>query len=153
MTITELREEIAIELDAMQTVVTELEQLNQDVAERLPTLREKTAAGAFLAQFYTGVENILKRICAFYGVPVPEGMQWHISLFKHFCAPAHSSLPVLFDDDLATRLAPFRNFRHAFAHAYGFQLHWERMRPGIAEVEVIFQRFQHVILTFLQSLS
>jgi hypothetical protein len=36
--------------------------LQGDVASREPTVREKTAAAAFLAQFYNGVEIILKRI-------------------------------------------------------------------------------------------
>jgi hypothetical protein len=152
MTNTELREEIEIELDSLQTIVTELSQLDQDIGDHRPTLREKTAAGAFLAQFYTGIENILKRICTFYAMPLPEGTQWHITLFKYFCEPARPPLPILFDDDFATRLSSFRNFRHAFFHAYGFQLDWERMRPGIAEIERIFQRFHQILLSFLQSL-
>jgi len=34
-------------------------------------LRDKTAAAAFLAQFYSGIENILKRISRFYHVNLP----------------------------------------------------------------------------------
>ena len=59
----ELRAQIDIEFDAIQVIVNELNALLQDVGNREPTLREMTAAGAFLAQFYSGVENILKRIC------------------------------------------------------------------------------------------
>jgi len=58
-TVDELKAEIAIELDLLQQVVNELEVLRRDVAAREPTVREKTAAAAFLAQFYTGIENIL----------------------------------------------------------------------------------------------
>jgi hypothetical protein len=39
----------------------------------IPTVREQTAAAAFLAQFYNGIENILKRISIFYEVPLPTG--------------------------------------------------------------------------------
>ena len=66
MKATELQEEISIELEAMQIVVTELAALQNDTINREPTLREKTAAAAFLAQFYNGVENILKRICLYH---------------------------------------------------------------------------------------
>jgi hypothetical protein len=56
----DLREEIAIELEAMTQVVAELLALQQDVTGREVTVREKTAAAAFLAQFYNGLENILE---------------------------------------------------------------------------------------------
>jgi hypothetical protein len=52
----ELREEIALELEAIEATINELFALQEDVAEREPTVREKTAAAAFLAQFYNGVE-------------------------------------------------------------------------------------------------
>lgn len=61
----ELREEIAVELEPMEMTVKELLSLQRDVAHREPTVRENTAAAAFLAQFYNGLENILKRISHF----------------------------------------------------------------------------------------
>ena len=58
----ELHEEIAVELEDMEMIVDELLALQRDLAHREPTTREKTAAAAFLAQFYNGLENIFKRI-------------------------------------------------------------------------------------------
>ena len=55
----ELRKEIDIELELLESTLKELAALRNDVDEREPTVREKTAAGAFLAQFYGGIENIL----------------------------------------------------------------------------------------------
>ncbi|MCF6147691.1 MAG: hypothetical protein E3K37_03435 [Candidatus Kuenenia sp.] len=69
MTSDELKEEINIELESIETVLQELSLLRKDMADREPTVREKTAASAFMAQFYSGVENILKRISYFYNVP------------------------------------------------------------------------------------
>lgn len=65
MTPDDLREDIDNELEAMQLIVNELGSIQLDLKRREPTLREKTAATAFLAQFYNGVENILKRISFF----------------------------------------------------------------------------------------
>ncbi len=73
MTPAELREDVGVELEALETIVQELMSLQADVADCAPTVREQTAAAAFLAQFYTGVENILKRISAYHNVPVPTG--------------------------------------------------------------------------------
>jgi hypothetical protein len=57
-----LKEEIGIELELMDKVVNELLSLKEDLSGREPTIREKTATAAFLAQWYHGVENIIKRI-------------------------------------------------------------------------------------------
>ena len=62
MNLADLEQEIAVELEALQTTVDELLALQHDAADREPTVREKTAAAAFLAQFYNGVENILFRL-------------------------------------------------------------------------------------------
>lgn len=150
MTHEELREEIEIELDSVAEMVREVVQLYRDVAEDSPSIREKTAAGAFLAHFYNGIENILKRISRFYAVPLPQGANWHVALFRQFCE-SEGPLPVLFDETLAAKLGPFRNFRHLFFHTYGFQLDWERMRSGVGQIEEIFQDFKNAVLSFLES--
>ena len=51
MTVEDLKEEISIELEFMETVVHELLSLKNELEHREPTVREKTAAGAFLAQY------------------------------------------------------------------------------------------------------
>ena len=66
MTPGELFDEIVIDFDALDQTLAELIALQADLAERNPTVREKAAAATFLAQLYSGVENILKRINRFY---------------------------------------------------------------------------------------
>jgi len=149
----ELREEIAVELELMDATVQELLALQRDAAERELTVREKTAAAAFLAQFYNGVENIFKRISRFHAVPLPTGDTWHVDLFKRFCFPPQEPLPALLDDPLASDLAPFRKFRHVVYHGYGFQLEWNRMAEGIASVEDVFSRFKSRLVDYLRTLE
>lgn len=146
-----LREEISIELEAISQVVRELISLNQDLGKQDPTVREKTAAAAFLAQFYNGIENILKRICIYYEVRVPEGENWHVSLFQMFSNPAQEPLPTLFEHKLAETLAPYRRFRHVVFHSYGFQLEWKKMIRGIEEIEQVFIELEKAITQFLSS--
>jgi len=52
MTVEDLREEISIELENIIKTLEELSALQRDTEGREPTIREKTAAAAFLAQFY-----------------------------------------------------------------------------------------------------
>lgn len=138
----ELREEIAIELELMEATVGEINALRQDVAGREPTIREKTAAAAFLAQFYGGVENILKRIHRFHDLPLPAGDTWHADLFLRYCSPPFDNLPVLFDETLASAMAPYRKFRHVVYHGYGFQMDWDRMIVGIENISDVFNKFR-----------
>lgn len=148
-----LGEEIAVELEALETTVDELLALQQDVAHREPTVRENAAAAAFLAQFYNGIENILKRICHYHNVPLPKGETWHTELFQRFCSPAYADLPLLFDGPLAAALAPYRRFRHVAFHSYGFQLDWSRMAEGVANVQTVFEQLKQSLSDYLKSIS
>jgi hypothetical protein len=152
MTPADLREEIAIELEAMAEIVKELLALQQDVAQKDPSIREKTAGAAFLAQFYNGLENILKRISLYHNIPLPVGPNWHVDLFQRFAMP-HPGLPQLFDDSLAADLAPYRRFRHVAFHSYGFGLDWNRMVEGIGAIQDVFERFQVNLNSYLQTLD
>jgi hypothetical protein len=149
VTLEELTEQIDIELQSMAKIVEELVSLHQELSHRTPTVREKTAASAFLAQFYNGVENILKRISRFCSVPLPANESWHVDLFKRFCIPAYPPLPGLFDSYLAVKLSAYRKFRHVVHHGYGFQIEWERMREGIEHLEEIFTLFQEKLGEYL----
>jgi hypothetical protein len=149
----ELREEIAVEIEALEAIASELSALQKDVAGGEPTVREKTAAAAFLAQFYNGIENILKRISSYHAVPLPTGDTWHIDLFERFCSPPYSSLPVLFGESLASTLAPYRRFRHVAFHAYGFQLDWSRLAEGVAGVPEVLQRVKASLADYMQTID
>ncbi len=149
----ELSEEVITELGLMAEVVGELASLHQDTSERKPTVREKAAAAIFMAQFYNGIENILKRLSYFYDVPLPTGESWHVELFKRFRLPGYPALPILFDNELASALAPYRNFRHVVFHSYCLQLDWSRMSEGVAHVESIFQEFKAKILAHLETIA
>ena len=152
MTADELKAEIAVEFAALRQVANELEALRADVAGREPTVREKTAAAAFLAQFYSGIENILKRLSRFHGVALPAGENWHFDLFKRFCLPEQPPLPVLFDYALARQLGPFRRFRHVLHHSYGFQIEWDRMREGVEHVAQVLAAFQDRVEAHLKTM-
>lgn len=149
----ELHEEIAVELEAIEMTVDELVALQRDTAHREPTTREKTAAAAFLAQFYNGLENIFKRIYRYHGLDLPTGETWHVELFQSFCTPGHSDLPQLFEEDLAAALAPYRRFRHVVFHSYGFQLDWSRMADGVENIEKIFEQIKSSLSDYLRSVD
>jgi hypothetical protein len=153
VTLPELREEIALELGHIETTVAEALSLRDDVGARDASNREKTAAAAFLAQFYGGTQNILKRLCRYHGVPLPFGDTWHIDLFQRFCAPAAAPLPVLFDAILAPAFSGYRKFRHVVHHGYGFQLDWPRILEGLDRLDEAFRGFRDRLERYLHDLD
>jgi hypothetical protein len=52
MTAQELHKEISLELEFIETTLKELSDIKNDIADREPAVREKTAVAAFIAQFY-----------------------------------------------------------------------------------------------------
>jgi hypothetical protein len=137
----------------MTVVVSESVSLQHDIDGREPTIREKTAAAAFLAQFYNGLENILKRVSHYHGIAIPTGDNWHIELFQRFCKPILPGFPTLFSETLAAQLAPYRRFRHVALHSYGFTLDWRRMQEGIIALPKIFVEVQDALLRYLHAIE
>ncbi len=148
----DLKAEIDIGIESIETALEKLAALYVDVGTRRPTVREKTAAATFLAQFYGGIENILKRISLFHNMPIPTGKTWQMDLFKRFCIPSYRSLPELIDEFLASGLSPYRRFRHVFHHSYSFELEWERMKEGIERAPHLFVCFKETVLKYAQDL-
>ncbi|HET6568038.1 MAG TPA: hypothetical protein VFG50_08735 [Rhodothermales bacterium] len=149
----DLREEVDINLEQMQVVVDELVKLQNEVSGRDPTLVEKVAAGAFLMQFYTGAENVLKRISKHNGIPLPDGERWHAELLRRFCLPPRAGLPGLFDGELAKEFEEFRSFRHIVRSGYGTDLNWALMARGIDRVPAAFEQFRTAVLNYLNTLE
>ena len=148
----ELIEAIAFEMGALHLVVEEVQVLVEDVEGGKASIRDRTAAGAFLAQFYTGIENILKRILRYTNVAFPSGETWHLDLFNLFCEPGKPELPVLFDPDQAAVMGAYRRFRHVVHHGYGFQLDWDRMAEGIGQLHLVCEQFEIEVKEYLKAL-
>lgn len=138
----ELKTQVHRELERLERVVRELQALYKDVGEGPATLREKAAAGALLASFYMGVENILKRISRYYEMDLPSSERWHVELFERFTEPAAGPLPVLFDASLVPQMDAFRRFRHVVHHGYEFDLEWDRMQRGLQQAAPTLSAFR-----------
>ena len=148
-----IREEISIQLEMMDATICEIKAIQADLTSRQPTVREKAAAAAFLADFYTGVENILKRISCCYGIPMPVGDDWHVELFGRFCEPGVQGLPVIFDAELKKAIAKYRQFRHVVRHGYAMQLDWERMAEGVRGVDAAYAAFKSKLRVLIRRLT
>lgn len=147
-----LKSQIQIEFAQIEKVGAELQNLANEMGDSEPRLRDKAAAGAFLAQIYGGLENVLKRILRYNQVELPKGEDWHMQLLRVFRKGENKSVPNLLDDSLQAQLAPYRKFRHVVMHSYGFELEWNRMLPGIRQIPCVLGQFKSAVDNYLRSI-
>lgn len=96
------------------------------------------ALSSYIADFYGGVERILKIVGEEIDGGLPKSENWH----KQLLTNAHIKVadrPPLIPDSTYTALLPYLAFRHVFRNAYGFELDRERIQalennlPGLLD--------------------
>jgi hypothetical protein len=104
-----------------------------------PTDIELSALAALLHSFYTGIENIFKRVAVdLDGHPV-RGDKWHQDLLQRMTQPGPTR-PALLPPDLCTTLQDYLAFRHVFRNAYSFDLPWDKMAALVLDLAPTLDR-------------
>jgi len=148
-----LREELELELSYLEETVDAVHGLLERTEDRDADIYDRAAASMFMAQFYNGVENILKRICTYHGVEMPPGERSHAQLFELFCHPPQSPLPVLFPNSTEADFVILRRFRHFVRHSYAVQVDWYRLQLGMEALEGNLEVFTRQITDYLATVS
>lgn len=118
---------IDVELAQLRLLLAEHRPLLLKVRDEAPDGIERSAVAAMLHSFYTGIENLLKRIAIECDGGLPSGSTWHRSLLDSMATPT-TKRPAILSHTLHDRLAEYLQFRHVFRQAYSFQLRWEKMQ-------------------------
>ena len=130
-------EEIRIRLKKMQVISDEdLEDLKVLVAIRLPV-------------FYTGLENIFKRIAREIDMDQPKGRDWHKDLLNQMASP-HRMRPPVISKKLISTLDHILKFRHRFRNIYVFELELERVVENAQRVSDIFEELNEELGAFIR---
>ncbi|MGH9799010.1 MAG: hypothetical protein ACRD82_01465 [Blastocatellia bacterium] len=129
-----LRKQIAIELEQLNHLLDVHRPLLNQCASEPPSEIEISALAAMLHSFYTGIENIFKRIALESGGTLPSGEAWHRKLLDAMSNPSATGV-ALISTQLRDRLRDYLRFRHVFRQAYSFQLRWEKMASLVLECE------------------
>ena len=110
---------------------------------------ELSALAAMLHSFYTGIENLFKRIEVETDATLPRGESWHRELLD---AMRWSSRvrPAVISAPLRDRLREYLEFCHVFRQAYSFQLRWDKMSPLVLDCEQTLRRLEAELEVFLQ---
>lgn len=146
-----LREDMLDEERAIEETLERLYKITSKFDPQIKDYSIEPAMGAYLMNFYNGVENILKRISKEYYLTMPKGESWHKELLVLSFNPPKGKIPV-FNKDIVSRLHPYRNFRHRFISGYGLQLKGEKMLELIDNIESLWSDIKKAVSDFWDKL-
>jgi hypothetical protein len=147
-----LRKQIAVEQDLINRLLEEHRSLVRKCATEVPDAIERSALAAMLHSFYTGIENVFRRIAIEYDGYSPDGDTWHRDLLDVMAQPT-GSRPAVISQDLHDMLRDYLGFRHMFRHLYSINLKWDRMADLVLGVEAVWQQADAEFQALLNTLS
>ena len=112
-----------------------MEDLKALVAIRLPV-------------FYTGLENIFKRIAREIDRDVPQGKDWHKDLLQQMAVSRPMRPPVI-SEKTVENLAFILKFRHRFRNIYVFELELEGIVDNAQRVCAIYEDLSTELNVFI----
>jgi hypothetical protein len=145
-----LVKQIDVERQQMRRLIEIHGRLLANCASRIPNDIELSALAALLHSFYTGVENIFKRVAIELDGEAPRGEAWHRQLLDSM-ATSTTHRRALISESLHDTLGEYLAFRHVFRQAYSFDLHWEKMSALVLNCETTFQLLETELEAFLQT--
>jgi uncharacterized protein YutE (UPF0331/DUF86 family) len=148
-----LKSEIQAELGKIQKVINQIESLYDKIRDKTPSLVELSAMATFLHNFYSGIENIMKRIAASLDNDIPSGTSWHTDLLKRMSIEIAGIRKNVFSEDTINELTDYLSFRHMFIHSYGFELKWSKMQLLVESIRKVFAKVKQDIDNFLNYLD
>jgi hypothetical protein len=145
------RKQQATEREQLQRLLSGIHVLLVQCRTTAPTEIELSALAALLHSFYTGVENIFKRVAIeLDGQPV-RGDAWHRELLLRMKAAGVDHRPALLSEELHDTLNEYLRFRHVFRNAYSFDLDWQKMSPLVLRIEETFKKLETALDDFLKT--
>jgi hypothetical protein len=143
------RKQQATEREQLRRLLSGIGELLTKCRDAAPNEIELSALAATLHSFYTGVENIFKRVALeLDGEPV-RGDAWHRELLKRM-KMANARHPALLSTELHDTLLDYLRFRHVFRNAYSFDLDWRKMSPLVHHLEATFEDLEKALEDFLK---
>jgi len=144
-----LRKQITVELDQLNNLVEVHRLLIEKCNNTPPTEIEISALAGMLHSFYSGIENIFKRICIELRGSLPVGLSWHRDLLDLMSEPEGVSTPIV-SMELRWRLEEYLKFRHFFRQAYSFQFEWDKLSSLVLGCESVLRKFEAELQTLLR---
>jgi hypothetical protein len=143
------RKQQAAEREQLRHLVSRIEPLLAKCRDTAPTDIEISALAATLHSFYTGAENIFKRVAVELDGDPTRGDGWHRELLLRMKG-ATARRRSLLSEELHDTLNEYLRFRHVFRNAYSFDLDWRKMSPLVLRLEKTLQELEVALDAFVQ---
>lgn len=144
------RKQQATEREQLRRLLSGIHPLLSQCHKQVPNEIELSALAATLHSFYTGIENIFKRVTVELDGEALRGDNWHRDLLQRMKAPS-AHRPVLLPETLHDKLLEYLRFRHVFRNAYSFDLDWRKMSHLVLKLEETFQQLELALDAFLKA--
>ena len=142
-----LKKQIKVEFEQLEYLLNTYEPLlKKCISESLDPI-EISALAAMLHAFYTGIENIFKRVSTELDGGLPKTEIWHRTLLNAMALPGPIRPPVI-SQNLKDALRGYLDFRHVFRHAYTFDLRWAKMAGLVGECNKTYRKLKEDITAF-----
>lgn len=146
-----LKKQIQVEMAQITDLFCTHHVLLEKCQNTRPDTDEIPAVAAILHSFYTGIENIFKRISVELDGMAPTGVMWHSPLLKNMASPNTNRSSVI-SYKLYEELQEYLDFRHVFRHAYTFELKWDKMASLAQRSNDILHRLDDELRDFMETL-
>jgi len=110
------------------------------------TISEQAAIGAFLINFYSGIENILKQMLKFDKLKVDDSTDWHEKVLRK------SGEIAILPPDLIQLLSKYLAFRNYFLHTYIFNIKWDDMKFMVDSARDVVSNVHSEVDEYMQSI-
>ena len=143
-----IREQIKFKINDIDKLFAEYELIFEKIKLEVPDLFDMTILGSVLHSFYNGLENIFEIIAKNIDCDVPTGNKSHQELL-HQMASENSRRNEILNEDLYLKLREYATFRHFYRNTYSFQLNWEKMKPLVDNLHVVWSEVKFSLENFI----
>jgi hypothetical protein len=143
------RKQQTAEREQLRRLVSGMRDLLAKCRITAPTEIELAALATLLHSFYTGLENVFKRVSIELDSERITGDAWHRDLLQRMREPSPHRAALL-SKELYDSLSEYLRFRHVFRNAYSFDLDWQKMAPLVLRLQETFQKFEESLDNFLK---
>jgi hypothetical protein len=106
-----------------------------------------------LQSFYTGCENIFRRIATYVDGELPAGERWHADLLEQMSIALPETRPPVITENTKQELKEFLSFRHTIRNIYIFDIASEPVMTLASTTSSFFQKFRTELAAFCAFLN
>lgn len=139
------------ELICLERIVKET-QIAMTSLSDIPSQLEMNGLAAYLHQYYTGIEGILRRIAINIDNSMPNGERSHLDLLNQMAQDIPNVRNAIIKQQEYQIFKDYLCFRHFFRHAYGYQLRWSELQIKLMRMAESFEQLKISINELFQEL-